>query len=194
MPPHCRETFCESGHSGAALQRLVNELHPCFECEGENCSPFSPGPVGDDETIGFLVIHPIHFDIERNEVVPEAFRELTNRDLSTIRQGITTKAEADATREQLIEIGQHRTKPQARLIEEVFVAKVSDFRGANDNEGRLLAVYDTGLEDKPGHASIFTRTDVLDGGKVKRKRARFEVHRIFSQNRQSFTEFRATLP
>lgn len=193
MPAHCRETFCESGFSGAELQRLVSELHPCFECERENCSPFSPGPVEDDEVIGFLVIHPIHFDIQRNEVVPEAFRELTNRDLSTIRQAFATKGEADLTREQLIEIGLNRTRPQTRLIEEVFVAKVSDFRGANDNEGRLLAVYDTGLEDKPSHASIFTRTDVLDGDKIMRKRARFEVHRIFSQNRQSFAEFRASL-
>ena len=179
MPPHCRETFCESGRSGAELQRLVNELHPCFDCENHNCSPFSPGPVKSTEIIGFLVIHPIHFDAQRNEVAPEAFRELTTRDLSTMRQEVATKLEADATKKQLIDLGQNRINPQVRSIEEVFVAQVGEFRSADDNEGRLLAVYDTGLQDKPGHASIFTRTDVLKGGKLKRKRARFEVHRFF---------------
>lgn len=192
MTGHCRETFCESGYVGAALQRLVDEIHPCFECEAENCSPFSPGPVTDAESIGFLVIHPIHFDEQRGEVVPEAFGELVRRDLSTIRQSVATKTEADTTRQQLIEIGEKKPKPQGRTIEEVFIAKVSEVRSQCDADGRLLAVYDTGLDDKPGHASIFTRSDVLDG-KIKRKRARFAVHQVFSKNRLSYDEFREAL-
>lgn len=192
MPQTCRETFCESGFTGAELQRLVDELHPAFECEDHCCSPFSPGPVKNEETIGFLLVNPIHYDEQTKTVVPNAFRELTNRDLSTIRLSVSSKDEADLTREEIVARGLERMPPKTRTIDEVCMALVSDIRSANDDDGRLLAVYDTGLEGRPGHASIFTRADVLDD-KKKRKQVRFIVHQIFKGAIIRYEKFRSSL-
>ncbi|HET9129659.1 MAG TPA: hypothetical protein VFO86_01860, partial [Terriglobia bacterium] len=99
----CVDCFFYSGFSGRTLQILVDKEHPSFECEAERCSPFSPGPVGDDERVGFLIIDPTHIDDVRGEITPDAFGELTNRDLSVLRIRHATRPEADATREELID-------------------------------------------------------------------------------------------
>lgn len=190
--PSCLECFCESGFCGRELQKLIDSEHPHFACESHRCSSFSPGPVDDDEELAFILIDPLHYDSERNLVVPEAFQELTNRDLSTLRTSLASSKEADDTRDELIERGKGRIPPQLRLVNEVCTANVSEIRSSEFSGSRLLAVYDTALERAPSHASIFTRGDVLED-KQLRKRVRNKIYEIFSKSIISYEDFRRNL-
>lgn len=190
--PSCLECFCESGFSGQHLQKLIDSIHPAFVCELDKCSSFSPGPVDNAETIGFILIDPLHYDQERSTVVPEAFRELTTRDLSTIRVKHALQQEADTTRQDLIERGTQRIPPKLRFVDEVCIATVADIRSTILDGTRLFAVYDTGLETAPAHASIFTRGDVLADRRL-RKVVRNRIHEIFTRSRIKYAEFRGML-
>ena len=190
--PGCLECFCESGFSGKSLQKLVDEIHPNFVCESEKCSMFSPGPVADAEQIAFLLIDPLHNDAERSVVVPEAFQELINRDLSTIRITHASPSEVDATREVLIQRGKEKIPPKIRLVDEVCIASVSEIRSTSDSSGRLLAVYDTGIDAAPAHASVFTRSDVFNERRL-RKVVRSRIHELFTKVRIPYNDFRKGL-
>ena len=190
--PTCLECFCESGFSGKSLQKLVDEHHPDFVCEAGLCSPFSPHRVEDAEDVAFILIDPLHYDEKRQVVVPAAFQELTNRDLSTLRVSHATRSEADATRDELIERGKDRIPPKLRIISEVCIATVAEIRGAVESGSRLMAVYDTALETVPSHASIFTRTDVL-GNKRLRMIVRNRIHEILTKRRMPYDAFAASL-
>lgn len=189
---NCLECFCESGLDGRELQKLVDGVFPAFACEQERCSQFSPKPVEDGEEIAFILIDPLHYDEARNVIVPEAFRELTTRDLSTLRVSHATSTEAEAVRDQLIRRGADQITPKLRLVNEVCIASVSEVRSELDNGARLLAVYDTALEEIPAHASIFTRHDVLESRKL-RKVVRNRIHKIMSKRRTPFADFIASL-
>lgn len=139
---NCLECFCESGLEGRELQKLVDEAYPSFCCEQEKCSQFSPEPVKDAEELAFILINPLHYDEARKVIVPEAFVELTNRDLSTLRVSYATCSEAESLRDQLIQRGAEQIPPKLRLVSEVCIASVSDVRLERDSDSRLLAVYE----------------------------------------------------
>lgn len=189
--PRCFETFCESGLSGQPLQRLVNDVHPGFACELETCSPFSPGPVEDDEDVAFLLINPLHYDEVRETIVPDAFQELINRDLSVIRTTYATDKEADATRDELIARGLDRIPPSLRLVNEVCIGSVRKLREPTPGD-RMFAVYDTALNDKPAHASVFVASKILDA-KQLRKQARARIHSIMTARRLNYDDFKKSL-
>ncbi|MGN6691721.1 MAG: hypothetical protein ACTHJU_12335 [Sphingopyxis sp.] len=127
-------------------------------------------------------------------IVPDAFQELTKRDLSTLRVSKATKSQADETKEQLIQRGRDKIPPQLRLVDEVCTAEVTKIRAACCDAGeRMMAVYDTALEAVPAHASIFTKDDVLQN-KKRRKVVRRLVHEAFSKNRVAYAEFVSNLP
>jgi len=191
--PTCLECFCESGLDGRDLVKHIDANHPNFACERANCSHHSPGPVADDEVLAFILIHPLHYDEERDVVVPDAFQELTKRDLSTIRACLSKKSEAERTKEKLVQRGKDKIPPQLRLVDEVCVARVNEIRESSENDRRLLAVYDTALEDIPAHASIFTRSDVLES-RLLRKIVRNKVHELFSKGRLTCSDFINGLP
>lgn len=183
----CIECFCDSGITGKELQKLVDDKFPDFVCEKEVCSPFSPGPVMDDETLAFILINPLHYDALRKVVVPEAFQEITNRDLSTLRVKFTTKEHAETTKSELIERGKERTPPQSRLVDEVCTAQVGAVRECIFNTKRLMGVYDTALENVESHASIFTNGEALDDRRT-RKVVRQKIHELF-RNTVPYDEF-----
>jgi hypothetical protein len=189
---NCLECFCESGFSGRELQKLVDELFPAFACEMRVCSPYSPGPVEDDEQVAFILIDPLHYDSVRDVVVPEAFQELTNRDLSLLRVAYATSEQVNRQRDELIQRGRERIPPQSRLVNEVCTSRVGDLRQTKEAGQRLLGVYDTALENISSHASVFTRTDVLEDRKL-RKIVRNRIHALLSPNRKPFGEFTANL-
>ena len=189
--PGCLELFCEGGLSGTSLQIRVDCEFPGFACERECCSPFSPGPVADDEQLAFLLINPTHYDEERRVVVPNAFRELTTRDLSTIRLAHATKEEVVETRGELVERGLARS--QDRVIEEVCVGRVAELRAPLNQEGRILGVFDTALERKPAHASVFTTAACLKDPH-KRKLLRERVHSVMTQRLVPLAEALEGLP
>ena len=173
---------------GKDLQKHVDEFHPNFSCEGSVCSVHSPGPVADDETLAFILIHPNHYDPVRDVVTIEAFQELTRRDLSTLRSALATKDEAISTRDDLVARGQQKIPPKERMVNEVCTASVAEIRAQTDGERRLLGVYDTALEKVRSHASIFTRGDVFDYN-LLRKKVRNRIHETFTKNRMPFNKF-----
>lgn len=188
----CLECFCESGLDGRELQKLVDQIFPSFSCEEERCSQFSPEPVRNDEELAFILINPLHYDDARNVIVPEAFVELTKRDLSTLRLSHATPSEAEAVRDQLIKRGSDQIPPKLRLVNEVCIASVSDIRSELESGTRLLAVYDTAIEEIPAHASIFTSREVLESKKL-RKVIRNRIHQIMTKRRMPFADFTASL-
>jgi hypothetical protein len=191
--PTCLEVFCSSGFEGRPLQIHVDQCFPDFACESEKCSPHSPGPVQNDETVAFLLINPLHFDEQRKVVVPDAFQELTNRDLSVLRIRHARKRDATATREELIERGKERVPPQLRLVDEVCIGNVSELRAAIAGYGRLIGVFDTALEEKPSHASLFTREAALEDRRL-RKVVRNRVHEVMTRHREAFGDLHGRLP
>ena len=186
--PRCFETFCESGLSGKALQIIVDQLHPDFECEAHQCSPSSPGPVENDETVAFLLINPLHYDDDRKVILPDAFQELTNRDLSMLRVHHADPNEAIKTKEDLINRGLERVPPKLRTIDQVCLSRASALRAADIHGRRILAVYDTALEGKPSHASVFTIEPVFHDKRL-RKIVRHRVHEVMTKQVISFDEF-----
>ncbi len=191
--PRCAELFCESGFQGRQLQILVDKASPGFGCEKEKCSPFSPGPVQDEEEVAFLLINPLHYDEVRGVVVPSAFQELTNRDLSVLRLAHTTRDEAQKTRDELVARGADRIPPQLRTVSEVCIAKVSELRAPLPAHGRLLGVFDTALEDKKSHASIFTTEAALNDKRL-RKTLRERVHKVMTARQLTFPTLIGSLP
>lgn len=184
----CIDTFCNGQVSGVDLQRLVDASHPNFVCENECCSPFSHGPVENTEVIGFLLINPLHYDEIRGVIVPEAFQELTSRDLSTLRVRFASVNEVTSVRDELIQRGLSRIPPKMRVVDQVCCVEVMSIRSAKDQNGRIFAVYDTALERVRGHASVFVRPDFLID-KLQRKRVRFLIHEIFTRDVILFDEF-----
>jgi hypothetical protein len=188
----CADCFA-SEQAGRDLQILVDTAFPGFSCENCSISPHSPGPVTADEKVVFLLVDPLHYDPVRKVVVPDAFQELTNRDLSTLRQSLTNKIEAHATRDELVARGAERLPPQIRAVEEVCIASVADLREQRHDNNRILGVYDTALKDKPAHASLFTVKEAFTQ-RALRKVVRERVHRLFTQQVISFPDFVSSLP
>lgn len=189
--PSCLECFCKSGLTGSALQKFVDEQHPNFECEKESCSIFSPYPVSQDEQLAFILIDPLHYDQVRGIIAPDAFQELTRRDLSTLRVRVATPSQADAIRDQLVMRGS-AVEDQSRSVNEVCFATVEDIRSAADGDGRYFAVYDTALANIPAHASIFTRSEAFEN-RLTRKKVRQKIHEIFTKHRVPYRQFMTSL-
>ncbi|NUQ19287.1 MAG: hypothetical protein HOP95_12725 [Sphingomonas sp.] len=185
----CVECFFYSGLTGKALQIFADQEHPNFACEAEVCSPHSPAPVADEEKLALLIIDPTHIDKTRGEITPDAFGELTKRDLSVLRVRHATRAEAEATREELVQRGAQKTPPELRLVDEVCIARAERIRGARIDGTRILAVYDTALEGKPAHASVFTNELGLTSGKRMRKQIREACYSVFRDVIVSYDEF-----
>ena len=155
-------------------------MFPDFSCECEKCSPYSPGPVANDEEIAFLLIDPLHYDSERATVVPAAFQELTNRDLSILRIKSLDEPQLSRTISQLESRGGGDRLAPVRKVEQACIAKVSDLRSSEDDLGRCFGIYDTALDDCASHASIFTRRDVLES-RLQRKRMRAMIHQSMTK-------------
>lgn len=189
----CYFTFCESGFQGSGLQRLVDKLHPDFECERSICSPFSPGVVRGDEEIIFLLVNGTHYDEVRGELAPVAFQELYKRDLSVLRKSHLTATQLSLTIEQLVERGSRKTPPVHRKVEFACSVIVDDLRAIVVNGAQKYAVYDTALPDKTAHASIFPRASII-GIKPAQSQARADMLNVFKNNVFRIDELYSTLP
>lgn len=175
----CCETFEMRGLSGISLQNFVFYNHGKWDCEKCQCGSNSPGPVEEDEALVFLLINPTHFDKETGELHPIAFQEIHNRDLSVIREKHADQQEIEATRDAVLRNDMLRVPPKLRKIEYVAVASAQDIRKESDDVDRLFAVYDTPIDGRPSHASVFTRPDVLANRGLKMV-ARNRLHAVFA--------------
>ena len=89
----CRELFTSSGLSGTALQAAVEIQFPNGDCEQVTVSPYSPGPVADEETLTRLVFHPIHIHPTTGAPTSMAFADAWSSDLSVFREDKATDQE-----------------------------------------------------------------------------------------------------
>ena len=178
----CLETFLLCQIDNKTTAECLDFLCPDFGCELDICSPFSPGIVSDHERLLFLLINPTHYDAQRRTVVPDAFRELVNRDLSVIRIDVGTKEDVAKTIGKLIEAGVQKNPPQAREVSEGCVVTTGDLRKVKIDGRRVFAIYDTALSDIQAHASIFT-SSVQRSSSQLRKRVVAELYRVLANER-----------
>ncbi|MDB5438477.1 MAG: hypothetical protein JWM33_904 [Caulobacteraceae bacterium] len=183
----CADIFSNDGLDSDAIRSESESLYPGFQCERHLCSPYSPGLVEDDETVVFLLIDPLHFDEERQSVVPGAFQELTTRDLSVIRKKYASAHAANATREELIARGFKNHPEKPRLVDQVCVGSVEEIRAVREGGARLFGVFDTALSEKICHASIFASLSSVSDRKM-RKIARQRLYEIMTKRRINFMD------
>ena len=170
----CLKAFQICGEKGREFQRFLDERWPGFSCECSSVSPYSSGTVANGEDVVRLVIHPIHYD--NGKLTATAFEDLTNYDLSVFRVQKSKRQEVEKTRNELVARGLSKNPPTVRMIDLVCRAAVSDIRQKVDSNGRMLGVYDTALESCTGHASVFSRSDLLSD-----RRSRFQARQIAYQ-------------
>lgn len=175
------------------VQAEADSCYPGFGCESETCSVHSPGPVQSEEMLAFLLINPMHFD--NGTVVPAAFHELTNTDLSISRIGKATKAELELTREALIQRGANRALPQSRDVDQACIFRAGDLRSKVLEGQRVFGIYDTGLEKQPNHASAVAIKFPGDGKAAKRSRMQLRqlAHEAITKKILSYAELQEML-
>lgn len=188
-PCSCLKLFECGQYEGRTLQIEVDNSFPEFVCESETCSSHSPGIVEDDERLAFLLIEPIHFDDQTGQISPDAFQEVTNRDLSLLREKYCTVEMAEETRA-LLRIP--RKPDQQRYVEKVTITTATLVRQTTIEGKRVICVYDTAIENNPSHASIFTTSEILSSG-AGRKKIRRICHALFSNEIEEFADFKGRL-
>lgn len=151
----------------------IDEACPGCECEAQSVSPFSPGPVANDETVWRLILSPTHVDPATGNVKEMAFDDASNKGLSVQRQcpcGDT---------DHIVERGKARAagKPGTRF-ERAVGAKVDAVRALRGPDEMRFCIYDTANDGDRGHADVCQTTG---GSKVDRARLRRELQKQFSK-------------
>lgn len=185
MSNACQQCF--KTYDGLERQVRVFQDHGGFQCEEHTCSAQSPGPVKDDEHLIFLLINPTHFDVETGVLHPIAFQEVHKRDLSVFRYPKASVPEIENTIAELIARGMKNIPPKIRRVEQCCTVPASLVRALRLSENRAFGVFDTALDDKPAHASVFTRPDIISS-RMKRAQARKLLHSVFSPSIQDVSE------
>lgn len=186
----CSFLFEQSCLKATGLQDEVFKQFPNCECEKEQVSSFSPGPVQDDELLTKLIIHPIHYQSETGEIHPLAFNDATTLDLSLFREEAATDEEIQLAIDEIKATGQSKDPVQNRIVQLVMQARAADIRAEffQDPSERMFAVYDTAVPDKPAHASVFTPPSARKG--ARQRQARRRLLEIFSARRVNLDNYR----
>lgn len=177
---NCLETFALCGAGKDTAAECIDDAHPGFYCENETCSPYSDGPVNDDENVAFLLISPNHYDVVSGMLLPSAFREITKRDLSVVRIDRADNSEVNQTIAKIVARGLGKTSTSPRQITKACIAKTVDIRNLKIESQRVVGVLDTALEDSRNHASLFTNR-VCKENKQLRARLISLVYDLMSQ-------------
>lgn len=187
--PTCAVLFFDPCNEGVQLQNLVYLHYPQGECEEVQCSLYSPGPVGDDEVLTRLIVHPIHFD-DDGKVSPLAFNDATTMDLSLFREGLAEDSEIQLAIDEIRKLGQSKVPPQNRLVQVVMQASAREIRDKTFESGGIwkFYIYDTGVAEKPAHASVFT-PEVARKGAAQRK-ARKALLELFTKKTVIVDDYR----
>lgn len=125
---------------------LTENYEQSLEWEKESVSSYSYGIVKDDEILARNIFSPHHYDTNTGELTSLAFDDILNKGLSVLRCTYTTSDE-------IISIGEAKKKDtheypgyitiQAKCIRDYIV-----------ESKRIMAIYDTALEDLLTHADI----------------------------------------
>lgn len=153
----CQDLFTSSGLTGISLQTAVEDRFCNGECEKVAVSPFSPGPVIDDECLTRLVFHPIHVHPHTGIPVSMAFADAWSSDLSVFREEQASDVEITLAIDQMKATGAKKAPPQQRAVVAAMSIGTGRLRAEviGKHDARAFRVYDTAEEAKPHHASVF---------------------------------------
>lgn len=128
-------------------------------------SPYSPGPIHDDEEIVRQVHSPLHWDEARQEVKPGFYDDLSNKGLSLNRLSYATAEElAQASRER----AGARGREAMGFVRCTAGQMVGVMRSVNGASG---AIFDTADEQDVSHADACQTKGVskIEGRAMKQK-------------------------
>jgi hypothetical protein len=144
---NCRSALNLVPETGrAAAVNAVSEI-PCF-CESFSASPHSSGRVEDGEELNLLVTDPQHL-LQDGALHPGLISRIDTSGVSVLR-GAACDSEFRITYGLLAEAS--RAKGVPRYLHGICTFTARDVR--YEGEKRLLCVYDTAYEDRPGHADL----------------------------------------
>lgn len=136
----CKESSSKKCHY------LTDNYEQSLEWEKESVSSYSCGIVIDDEELARNIFSPHHYDTNTSELTSLAFDDILNKGLSVLRCTYTTSDEIKS-------IGEAKKKDtheyhgyitiQAKCIRDYII-----------ESKRVMAIYDTALEDLHIHADI----------------------------------------
>jgi len=145
---------------------------PCVG-ETQTVSKFSPGVVGNEETVARQVYTPIHVNAETGEILPTLFSDVKDKGMSVNRL-------SHASEQQVADMGyakqdRDRANGNDRTYQGFVQASASAIRALNDGQP-LFCIFDTAREDDVSHADVCQRYAGRSGRQLKKLRKRlFEV-------------------
>lgn len=144
----CRELEATHGR-GTCKCVHYREKFPDCACEEGSVSPYSPGPVADEEVLVRAIFNRIYVDSE-GALKPTYFqaviRDFTVRGLSVNRREYVTEDDF------LDRLRGHASNKHGYLG--FIAAKCGDLRSLFSEGRRLLCVYDTATEIDCSHADV----------------------------------------
>lgn len=151
-------------------------------CETKSQSVYSPGLVGDDESIARLIFSPIHID-GQGKVLPAAFS-----DVDVPGRGLSVNRYAHCTSEELLNLARAKEamdrdkgKPD-REYKGFVVAGVRPVRDITNEGLQAFCVKDTSLKDNISHADVDQDCSCHDLSKSERRRLRRQLQKEFSSH------------
>lgn len=163
----------------SARAKLIDDSFPDAFCECESVSRFSPGVVAGGEFLHRFVFSPLH--MHDGEVLPALFSDAKDKGLSCERGDALQIAPQTHERGRQQAQRFNETKPEDRP-ERAYVGSVtascSLIRALLMNEQRLLAIYDTALEENVAHADVF---EIAGRTNAEKKQARKDIADAFSK-------------
>jgi hypothetical protein len=134
-------------------------------------SPYSPGPVHDEESTVRMVVNPMMVHKKRAELMPNFFGHAFTVGMSVQRAECASSKELTKLVSDFLRAGDER----AWLG--YVSAPVSSIRAClNDDGERLFAVYDASNRSNPAHAEIGMAYDIPEADVPEMRRKLMKVH------------------
>lgn len=168
----CQELFAGVAKDPKKAEK-IDARSPDCACEAHSVSPYSPGPVMDDETLWRLILSPVHYDVATGKVTEAAFDDASNKGMS-VQRLVVTGSEGDIRQR-----GHARAfaKP-GRTFECAIGATAAGIRALRAPEdGGRFCIYDTADATDPGHADV---CQTRHGSRHVRAQLRRELQKQFS--------------
>lgn len=169
----CQELFANVAKDPEKAEKIDAQAGDCA-CEAHSVSPYSPGPVTDDETVWRLILSPVHYDVVTGKVTEAAFDDASNKGMS-VQRLVVTGSEDDIRQK-----GHARAAAKPGRTFECAIgataAGIRALRGPEDS-GRFC-IYDTGEAADPGHADV---CQTRHGSRRARAQLRRELQKQFSR-------------
>ncbi len=157
----CREFFKNRGRFRQNFWTELGKRHPSCECEGVSVSDYSPGPVGNDETLLSVVTSMRYVSID-GQIDPTFFDERITNGLSTDRKKYTSIKCHNLRASELV-MGDEKKQNCGSIEISVKILREIDHFGM-----RAIAVYDTALSENRSHAEIASTEVPLKGEKDRK--------------------------